>query len=208
MTITLTREEAQQVLDALINAKGYIFYNVLDDKGNRYDAAAELLRTRLAQPEPEYRDVVIKGDLWRIEFLPDHAASVVLVRANYEAQPERAQCDGGTCGLGGYCDECPKTQPEPEPVVWQSRMRPNWEENGWAQWKNCPKEQADNFWETPRLHDWVYEARALYTAPPKKEWQGLTDEEIRQGNKESWVTMQAWESAVWWAEEKLKDKNT
>lgn len=34
--------------------------------------------------EPEYRDVVIKGDLWRIEFLPDHAASVVLVRANYE----------------------------------------------------------------------------------------------------------------------------
>jgi hypothetical protein len=36
------------------------------------------------QPEPEYRDVVIKGDLWRIEFLPDHAASVVLVKANYE----------------------------------------------------------------------------------------------------------------------------
>jgi hypothetical protein len=53
MTITLTREEAQQVLDALINAKGYIFYNVLDDKGNRYDAAAELLRVRLAQPEAE-----------------------------------------------------------------------------------------------------------------------------------------------------------
>jgi hypothetical protein len=36
------------------------------------------------QPEPEHRDVVIKGDLWRIEFLPDHAASVVLVKANYE----------------------------------------------------------------------------------------------------------------------------
>ncbi len=51
--ITLTREEAQQVLDALINAKGYIFYNVLDDKGNRYDAAADILRARLSAPEPE-----------------------------------------------------------------------------------------------------------------------------------------------------------
>ena len=43
---------------------------------------------------------------------------------------------------------------------------------------------------------------------PKREWQGLTEAEIEQGNKESWVTKQAWESAVWWAEEKLKEKNT
>lgn len=68
--------------------------------------------------------------------------------------------------------------PEPKPVAWQSRMRPDWEENGWTQWKDCPKEQADNFWKVPHLHDWVYEARALYTAPPQREWQGLTDEEI------------------------------
>jgi hypothetical protein len=26
------------------------------------------------------------------------------------AQPERAECDGGQCGIGGYCKECPKTQ--------------------------------------------------------------------------------------------------
>jgi hypothetical protein len=51
MTITLTREEAQQVLDALINAKGYIFHNVLNDKGNRYDTAIEFLRARLSAPE-------------------------------------------------------------------------------------------------------------------------------------------------------------
>ena len=42
----------------------------------------------------------------------------------------------------------------------------------------------------------------------RKEWVGLTDEEILQGNKESWVTLQAWQSAVWWAEDKLKEKNT
>ena len=48
----------------------------------------------------------------------------------------------------------------------------------------------------------------LYTAPPQRPWQGLTDEEIEQGCKESWVTEQAWQSAVWWAEAKLKEKNT
>lgn len=42
----------------------------------------------------------------------------------------------------------------------------------------------------------------------KREWVGLTDEEIEQGCKESWVTEQAWQSAVWWAEAKLKEKNT
>ena len=39
-------------------------------------------------------------------------------------------------------------------------------------------------------------------------WVGLTDEEIAKGNKESWVTEQAWQSAVWWAEAKLREKNT
>ena len=48
----------------------------------------------------------------------------------------------------------------------------------------------------------------VYTHPPKREWVGLTDEEIDRGQKESWVTKQAWESAVWWAETKLKEKNT
>ena len=41
----------------------------------------------------------------------------------------------------------------------------------------------------------------------QREWAGLTDEEIEQGCKESWVTEQAWQSAVWWAEAKLKEKN-
>jgi len=79
--ITLTREEAQQVLDALDKVFDH-------NDWQSYETAVYLLRARLAQPEPDYRDVVIKGDLWRIEFLPDHAASVVLVRANYEAHPE------------------------------------------------------------------------------------------------------------------------
>ena len=51
--------------------------------------------------------------------------------------------------------------------------------------------------------DWV----PLYTTPPQRAWVGLTDEEIGQGCKESWVTEQAWQSAVWWAEARLKEKN-
>ena len=48
----------------------------------------------------------------------------------------------------------------------------------------------------------------LYTTPPQRTWVGLTDEEIEQGCKESWVTEQAFQSAVWWAEAKLKERNT
>jgi hypothetical protein len=49
----------------------------------------------------------------------------------------------------------------------------------------------------------------LYTSPPaQRTWVGLTDAEIEQGFRESWVTEQAWQSAVWWAEAKLKEKNT
>ena len=43
---------------------------------------------------------------------------------------------------------------------------------------------------------------------PQRTWVGLTDEEIAQGCKESWVTEQAFQSAVWWAEARLKKKNT
>ena len=42
----------------------------------------------------------------------------------------------------------------------------------------------------------------------KKPWKGLTDEEIEEGHKDSWVTKQAFESVCWWAEEKLRKKNT
>ena len=54
--------------------------------------------------------------------------------------------------------------------------------------------------------DWL--KHLTRTNPPQRTWVGLTDDEIAQGWKESWVTEQAWQSAVWWAEEKLKEKNT
>ena len=133
------------------------------------------------------------------------------------AQPEPAQCDGGQCGIGGYCKQCPKTKSdvpetafgETKPVLYQVRGRPNWDtEPKWGEWKFCTEPVANDYKKTPVLHDWEYQVRSLYTTPPQREWQGLTEEEIREGNKDSWVTRQAWESAAWWAEAKLKEKNT
>ena len=93
MTITLTREEAQQVLDALENP--YASRDNIDD-------AAETLRARLAQPEPE-------------------------------------------------------------PVAWQDKANPQ---------QMVAAEEWDNI--DPMWH-WMYQP--LYTAPPQREWQKITDHE-------------------------------
>ena len=64
--------------------------------------------------------------------------------------------------------------------------------------------------EYPDLGEWHTEAIAEWNRrlpAPQRTWVGLTDEEIEQGCKESWVTEQAFQSAVWWAEAKLKEKN-
>ena len=58
----------------------------------------------------------------------------------------------------------------------------------------------------PEIHKLVELVRA--DERTQRTWQGLTDQEIEQGCKESWVTEQAWQSAVWWAEARLKEKNT
>ena len=81
------------------------------------------------------------------------------------------------------------------------------ERNSW------PAQQEPVAWMTKTGSVWKTKAdetdTPLYTFPPaQRTWVGLTDEEIEQGCKESWVTEQAWQSAVWWAEAKLKEKNT
>jgi len=54
-----------------------------------------------------------------------------------------------------------------EPVAWQYRFRPTWGDGNasWGPWEPCTKSQAEDYWKTPVLHDWAYEARALYTTP-------------------------------------------
>ena len=92
-------------------------------------------------------------------------------------------------------DKCKETlAQEQEPVVWVSE-------------DVCEGQYIDG---RPRKIWWECEkgvGTAFYTTTPQRTWVGLTDEEIAQGCKESWVTEQAWQSAVWWAEAKLKQKN-
>jgi hypothetical protein len=126
------------------------------------------------------------------------------------AQPEPAECDGGQCGIGGYCKQCPKTKSDvPEtafgeikPVLYQVRGRPNWDtEPKWGEWKFCTEPVANDFKKTPVLHDWEYQVRSLYTAPPQREWVGLTDDEIKECLE---MSIQGTCRAI---EAKLKEKN-
>jgi hypothetical protein len=67
--------------------------------------------------------------------------------------------------------------------------------------------RAWNAGQVRRVSDGQIMNPQIKDAPSQRPWVGLTDEEIAQGNKESWVTEQAWQSAVWWAEARLKEKN-
>ena len=55
-----------------------------------------------------------------------------------------------------------------EPVWWQTRTRPTWNDGTWGPWRKCSEEYAQDIQKTPLLHDWLYEARALYALPGAK----------------------------------------
>lgn len=67
-----------------------------------------------------------------------------------------------------------------EPVAWQSRTRQTWggDTTPWSPWELCTKGQAEDYWKMPLLHDWAYEARALYTAPQPVEREPLSNKEL------------------------------
>jgi len=78
-------------------------------------------------------------------------------------------------------------QPAQEPVAWM---------------------QADR--EHISLLEDVYHTIPLYTAPPKREWVGLTDGEVTEGlcrTRYALQTATAWVDGVEWAAKQLKEKN-
>lgn len=53
-----------------------------------------------------------------------------------------------------------------KPIFYQYRTRPtNDDKHPWSKWIECTKSDYEGFLKTPVLHDWAYEARALYTRP-------------------------------------------
>jgi len=168
------------------------------------------------------------------------------------AQPESAECDGGQCGIGGYCKQCPKTQPdvpetafwEMEPVAIKFQIYKQTPQRGrelepinsallpWVYDQDPSSGNTASMWVTPvatlppqpELEPvaWVSNLpdnkiaikiagkptegnwEPLYTAPPKREWVGLTDAELaefsdaRLGSYDLCLEVEA----------KLKEKNT
>ena len=54
-------------------------------------------------------------------------------------------------------------QPAQEPVAWQYRTRPLWDNTiRFSDWVYCIKYVFDDYTRRPVLHEWQYETRALY----------------------------------------------
>jgi hypothetical protein len=152
--ITLTREEAQQVLDAL---EGSI------------DAQ-----------EWEINDHITKYGEWyrpkRVEYMKQQLANT-----NSTIETLRARLSA----------------PEPEPVAWLKKDRSSIEVSIMS------AEYMKNAGFEP-----------LYTAPPQREWQSLTDEEIAEEsgaakaqNHMVLTLAEGFFCGARWAEAKLKEKN-
>ncbi len=81
-------------------------------------------------------------------------------------------------------------QPEPEPVAW---IHPEWNTYTRAPAMSITKKE-----------DWI----PLYTAPPQREWQGLTDEEIKAIRVSCGDPLALHIEFARAIEAKLKEKNT
>jgi len=121
------------------------------------------------------------------------------------AQPEPAECDGGQCGIGGYCKECPK------PLVKLKEMLEVQGRNG--TWNYDP--YFHGMYNGMEVMLAVLEGREpVFRGAPekwlsKKEWVGLTDKEIKilttQGRTD--FSRPPYEEFYRAIEAKLKEKN-
>ena len=190
MTITLTREEAQSVLDAVENIPHF------------HNAVIETLRARLAQPEP-------KDDGYCQACEGDHCTAktgcVALSNppdAKWEPLVERLYLPDGT-----LLSEKIKYTPEGE---WQDFKQPKPKPVAWGVPNTRPTEKA-HFMMLLHSTDGVQYPELLvplYTAPPQREWQGLTDEEY-EAMAEKYVTNCYFDTLKYALaiEAKLKEKN-
>ncbi len=172
MTITLTREEAQQVLDALQCATPPTFSaKIVED----WQSAVEFLRARLSAPEPKPVAWTVSGLI--TDFSRDFSAyqTKTYTRPLYTAP----------------------TKPEPsvEPVAFQCC------EHGDNEWFITPAEAYG-------LNPNRYKYRQLYTAPPQREWQGLTEQEHANIAVEAGCASSDWVFYGAAVERALKEKNS
>ena len=197
------RELMQQALDAL---EAYA-RNCNCEGGGAPCDAAKALRARLAQPE---REIESDQDHVEDDGCPTEKAVLQRFWREHQAQPEQEQChhkfevdqEAPSHSCCQMCGEVRK-QPEQEPVAWRQWVEGNPKLRG--HWMLADPDVKDKC--LPQ-GDW----QPLYTAPPQREWQGLTDEEIR--GFEIWLDEEeekhGWNppaDIVKYIEAKLKEKN-
>ena len=178
----MTKDEAMQMaLDVLqaLNKDGWI----LADFENQVYAATDALRTALAQPDTQ-------------------------IGITYEeANPPQPYCK--RCGkkLGTEVTDVHTCTPKRDFKfsTIEEAMQPIPTPKVQPQLTNDEARFANAF---IALQKAGYGKEAEIVLKCKPVWQGLTDQEIEEGQKQSWVDKQAFESAVWWAEAKLKEKNS
>jgi hypothetical protein len=186
MTITLTREEVQQVLDCLA------FSNLKEA-----DAAAKTLRTRLAQPEEKLLTQEQAIDVAQKLFDSAMLCSLPPSGTTWQNAALRLGEELSTVGPDGYYNMTAQqwldwamenvtpariSQPEPEPVI---KMKELLEVQG-----------RDGNWNLDQYMQGMYNGMELMVAlaegrdpvfrkapenwlstPPQREWQGLTENE-------------------------------
>ena len=214
MTITLTREEAQQVLDALQCATPPTFSaKIVED----WQSAVEFLRARLSAPEPEpvaWVPVHPKnGPLWSMttdapspERLPNY--SLMSLYPAPLSTPDSANRSADSAGA--FCNQ--------EPVAWLHRFI----EHGISIGKKpVDLDKYPDRWmpvyanPTPcqtceALARTVMMDQTSHDTPPQREWQGLTDEEVEDAfmDNASCDDYVVFKYLVRFIEAKLREKNT
>jgi hypothetical protein len=198
MTITLTREEAQQVLEGLDD------YWVTTDEGKEL---VETLRAKLAQETPYEIGKRLYKEGKGISFIPtavphdDNIAEalrgyedaklsapepepVAWIVSNSEYDDEFVNNPSALAGKhhrGGNPTPVytAPPQPEPKPVAWSVTWNEQHTGNIYIHYKMA-KDELQRLTEKYTGDDATRKIVPLYTAPPQREWQGLTDEEIKE----------------------------
>ena len=193
----MSREAMQMALDALESLQAW---PETPENFKRF-RAIEALRARLAQPEPATR--VPEGDIRALKHrIHELEGEVIGYKQILDTQPEPAECDGGQCGIGGYCKDCPKTKPELKiinmenfvgsgkplvPVCWMNAN--DIDKTDWKVW----------------AHGKPTVSMPLFASPPQREWVGLTDDDI--DDVQSSVDCRLYRDYARAIEAKLKEKN-
>ena len=235
MTITLTREEAQQVLDALRAVED------LTTHDDEVYAAIDIIEPLLAQPEqkPVAWSVTLEGDHIGNFYVKQQDAEKAMHDLNkdwpqwarkviplYTAPPQPEPKDDGYCQAceGNHCTAktgCVALSNPPQ-NKWEPQIERKYSPDGVllsekikytpdGEWKDLKQYPVAWWYDMGDVIDLNVSGRVipLYFAPPQREWQGLTDEEY-EATAEKYVTNCYFDTLKYARaiEAKLKEKNT